>query len=182
MIFSNASSCSVFTSAAVASSTGLHVARRAIEIFVERIGDDQHLLRVGVAFDQTDELLGLRLLHAEGVNRQHVAGLDPLAQRFPKREPADRLRNFLRVIARLRTEDDTAATPNDGRLVTSTRATGAFLPPRLGAGKIDVGLRLRVGRTATARRAHRDDGVVHRLRATTVLDHVDLRLLGGLCC
>ena len=61
---------------------------------------------------QTNERFGLRLLHAEAVDRQDVAGFDPLAQRFLKSEPPDRLRNFLGVIARLRAEDHTTATPD----------------------------------------------------------------------
>ncbi len=115
----------------------------------------------------------------KAVDRQDIAGFDPLAQRFLKSEPPDRLRNFLGVIARLRAEDDTTTTPDDGRLVTGTRPPGAFLPPRLGAGKIHVGFRLRVRRTGTTRRAHRDDRVMHRLGSATAFDQIDLRLFRG---
>ena len=94
---------------------------------------------------------------------------------FLKSETANRLCNFLRIIARLRAENDAAAAPNRRRFVTGAGATCSFLPPWLCAGQIHFGFGLRVGGAGTPRRAHRHDHIVHGLRTATVLDQVDLR-------
>jgi len=54
-----------------------------------------------------------------------------------------------------------------------------FLPPRFCARHVDFGLCFRIRRTRTPRCAHRDHYIVNGLRATTVLDDVDLRLLAA---
>jgi len=51
------------------------------------------------------------------------------------------------------------------------------LPPRFRAGQINFGFRLRIRRAGATSRAHRDDDIVHGLRAATVFDHVDLSFL-----
>ena len=93
--------------------------------------------------DAATNCFRLRLLDGEVIDDEHVASLDPLAQRLSKSEPPDGLGNLLRIVARLRAEDDAAADARLGTGFVSGAGTArSFLPPWFCAGQIDVGLGL----------------------------------------
>ena len=102
--------------------------------------------------------------------RTSFSGRNAFAQRFLEGEPAERFRNFLRIIAGLWTKDDAAFAPNRRGHVTGACPPSALLPPWFRARHIDFRFRFRISCPGPPRRAHGHDHIVDRLRPATILD------------
>ena len=90
-----------------------HVAGGEIGLLVKAIPDNQHLPGIsGGVRDQSEELLGLGFINFEILHEEDVAGQDALTEGLSERQRLDLFRDFLGVVARVRSEGHAASNPN----------------------------------------------------------------------
>ena len=123
------SSCSILTLRCGHEQYRFHIARGYDKNFCQTRSEMCSTFFASVcSLDQTSRVLlwSWAPSRCKLVNRQDIAGFYPLAQRFLKSEPPDRLRNFLGVITRLRDVHKMTATP-DGRTTCNRHAPARCL-------------------------------------------------------
>ncbi|MCY1433831.1 hypothetical protein D9M71_498710 [compost metagenome] len=137
------------------------VARSQVQVFVNAIGNDQHVFQTqGVQL--ADQALGLRCIYAEIGDNDQTLQTNQLGEDGAQSSAVHLLVELLGVILRLGGEGSTAPTPDGAADGASASTTGALLTPRLLATTRDFGTSLLSTGTLTTASHVGDDSLVNQ--------------------
>ncbi len=155
-----------------------NVSSGELDAYVRVVDHDQHAVVDPERPEHRDEVLRLRLAELDAVHDREALLAELLRERGAKRGSPRLFRHAVRVVARVRSEDDGAAGPQRRARAAGAGAAGTLLLPGLLTAAAHVAALLRRRRTGTATgHLHADD--VREKPPTQGLVEDDTRELDG---